>query len=91
MPLFLSGMTTMGFIVASLFFFRFWRRTGDEIFVYFGASFCMLAVSQAIGSLVEIPGDDRAWIYLLRLAAFALLIVGIVVKNVKDGHEPGRI
>jgi hypothetical protein len=91
MALFLSGMTTMGFVIASLFFFRFWRRTRDEIFVYFGASFCILAVSQAIGSLAEIPSDDRTWIYLLRFAAFTLLVVGIVVKNVKNGREPGRI
>lgn len=91
MPLFLSGMTTMGFVIASLFFFRFWRRTRDEIFVYFGASFCILAVSQAIGSLAEFAGDERAWIYLLRLAAFALLIVGIVVKNVTTSREPGKI
>jgi len=75
---FLFGMTTMGFLVAGLFFFRFWLRTSDAIFVYFGISFCLLAVSQALGPFVD---GDRIWIYLLRLAAFTLLIVGIVVKN----------
>jgi hypothetical protein len=32
-------------------------------------------------TLTEIPSDDRAWIYLLRLAAFTLLIIGIAMKN----------
>jgi hypothetical protein len=88
---FLSGMTTMGFLVAGLFFFRFWSRTGDAIFVYFGISFCVLAISQVLGTLADISGDDRHWIYLLRLAAFTLLIVGIVVKNLGQAtRKAGR-
>lgn len=78
---FLSGMTTMGFLLSGVFFFRFWRRTNDSLFVYFGASFCLLAVGQALVTLAEFPSDDQAWIYLLRLAAFTLLIIGIVMKN----------
>jgi hypothetical protein len=78
---FLSGMTTMGFLVAGLFFFRFWVRTGDTIFAYFGVSFCLLAIGQILGTLVEFSGDGLPWVYLLRLAAFTLLIVGIVAKN----------
>jgi hypothetical protein len=78
---FVSGMATMGFVAAGLFFFRFWSRTRDAIFVYFSVAFSLLAIGQALGTLTELAGDDRAWIYLLRLAAFALLIVGIVAKN----------
>lgn len=81
MWLFLSGLTTMGFIIAGLFFFRFWRRTNDILFVYFGASFCILALSQALAAISGIPREDQSWIYLLRLAAFLLLIVGIIGKN----------
>jgi hypothetical protein len=78
---FLSGMATMGFLVAGVFFFRFWRKTSDSLFIYFGISFCLLAAGQALVTLTQIPSDDRAWIYLLRLAAFMLLIVGIAMKN----------
>lgn len=78
---FLSGMATMGFLVAGLFFFRFWARTADALFAYFGVAFCLLAISQALATLTGFRGDDRTWIYLLRFAAFALLIVGIVAKN----------
>jgi hypothetical protein len=87
MSSFLSGMITMGFLISSLFFFRFWWRTKDMLFVYFGVSFCLLAISQALSALAGIPSDDQSWIYLLRLAAFTLLIVGIIAKNT---GEPNR-
>ena len=32
---FLSGMVTAGYLVAALFFFRFWRRTKEPLFVNF--------------------------------------------------------
>jgi hypothetical protein len=81
MWLFVSGLTTMGFVTAGLFFFRFWRRTGDALFVYFAVSFCLLAISQALAAVSGIPREDQSWIYLLRLAAFLLLIIGIIGKN----------
>ena len=87
---FLSGMTTMGYLIAGLFFFRFWWRTRDRLFVFFGVSFCILAISQTLSALAGIPSDDQAWIYLLRFVAFALLIVGIIAKNMGDAsRKPG--
>ena len=79
---FISGLTTMGYFIAGLFFFRFWRRTSDLLFAYFGVSFVLLATSQALSVITFMPRDDQSWIYLLRLAAFMLLIAGIVSKNV---------
>ena len=87
---FLSGMTTMGYVIAGLFFFRFWWRTSDRLFIYFGVSFCLLAGGQALSALAEIPSDDQVWIYLPRLAAFTLLIVGIVAKNVGEANRGAR-
>jgi hypothetical protein len=81
MWLFVTGMTTMGFLIAGLFFFRFWQRTRDRLFVYFGVSFFVLAISQTLIAISDIPREDQSWIYLLRFAAFVLLIVGIVGKN----------
>lgn len=86
---FMSGMTTMGFLIAGLFFFRFWWRTSDALFVYFGIAFSMLALSQALVSLAGIPSEGQSWIYLLRLAAFTLLIVGIIAKNFGEGRRRG--
>jgi hypothetical protein len=79
---FVSGLITMGFLVASLFFLRFWQRTRDEFFAIFAAAFVLLALNQALAILLELGREELGWVYLLRIAAFTLIIVGIVRKNV---------
>jgi len=81
---FLSGAVTMGFIVAGLFFLRFWRRTGDTLFVAFASAFWLLGLGQALLSFTDIPVEERSWLYLLRLAAFLLILVSIWRKNRRD-------
>jgi hypothetical protein len=78
---FFSGMITMGFLVASLFFFRFWKRTNDQLFATFGISFILLALGQTAGVISQSYREDETWIYLFRLAAFILLLVAILAKN----------
>jgi hypothetical protein len=78
---FLPGMIAMGLLTAGLFFFRFWRRTGDRLFIAFGLAFCLLALNQVLLAATGIPREEQSWIYLIRLAAFALIIVAIVGKN----------
>jgi hypothetical protein len=77
----LNGMVTMGFLIAALFFLRFWRRTHDGLFVIFAIAFGLLALNQILIGLSVVPREDQGLLYLLRLAAFALLIVAIVRKN----------
>lgn len=81
---FLSGAITFGFFVAGLFFARFWRRTRDGLFLAFAAAFALLGLNQALLVLSGIPIEERSPLYLLRLAAFLLIIVAIVRKNAKD-------
>jgi hypothetical protein len=83
---FLSGMSSMGFAVAGAFFLRFWRRTSDNLFLAFAAAFWLLAVNQALVGLLEVSREDKVWIYLLRLAAFLLIIGAILAKNL--GRRP---
>ncbi len=78
---FLSGMIVSGQIVAALFFFRFWKRTGDMLFAIFGVSFVLFAISQGATVLLDVPREDRAWIYMFRLVGFVLLLGAIVWKN----------
>lgn len=78
---FLSGLITMGFLIAALFFFRFWKRTRDALFLTFGFAFLLLALNQALIGLSDVTGEGRSLLYLPRLAAFALLIAAIVSKN----------
>jgi hypothetical protein len=81
---YLAGIVTMGYVLAGLFFLRFWRRTKDGLFVVFAVAFWLLALNQAMATLSGIPREEQSWIYLLRLAAFTLIIVAIVRKNLRS-------
>ena len=84
---FLSGLITMGFVIAALFFFRFWRRTHDALFITFGFAFLLLALNQALIGLSDVTGEERSLLYIPRLAAFALLIAAIVGKNIGGSQK----
>lgn len=79
---FVAGMITVGFLIAAVFFFRFWKRTSDWLFAIFGVAFVLFAINQAATTSSLLLRDDQSWIYLFRLAGFVLLIVAIVVKNI---------
>lgn len=78
---FFSGMVAGGFFIAALFFLRFWKRTRDSLFLSFGGAFLLLGVGQTLLALSGLPEEERSWIYLIRLAAFLLILVGILRKN----------
>ena len=79
---FVAGAITMGFVVAGLFFLRFWQRSGDGLFVAFAAAFGLLAINQALAYLVDLGREEVGWAWLLRLTAFLLIIAAIIGKNV---------
>lgn len=80
---FLTGAVTFGFFIASLFFLRFWRRTGDTLFMAFSLAFALLGVAQSVIAMTNVYFEDRSVAYLIRLAAFAIIIVAIGRKNRK--------
>jgi hypothetical protein len=78
---FLSGAITMGFLVAGLFFLRFWSRTRERLFLAFAFAFWLLGTAQALLTFSNIPVEERSWLYLLRLAAFSLILFSVLAKN----------
>lgn len=78
---FLSGAITMGFAVAGLFFLRFWKRTSDTLFIAFALAFWLLGLVQALLALTDFPIEERSLFYLIRLAAFVLILGAIWYKN----------
>ncbi|WP_309090891.1 DUF5985 family protein [Phenylobacterium sp.] len=80
---FFGGALTLGFLVAAAFFLKFWRRTRDPLFLSFAAAFTLLAANQAAPVVFNIPREDQAPVYLLRLAGFGLIIWAILRKNLK--------
>ena len=78
---FLSGAVALGFYVCGLYFLRFWKRTRDQLFLAFALAFALLGTGQSILALANIPTEERGSIYLIRLAAFALILFAILRKN----------
>jgi uncharacterized protein DUF5985 len=78
---FLSGAVALAFFACSLFFLRFWRRTHEELFIAFSLAFALLGVGQTVLALANIPTEERGSLYLIRLAAFLLILFAIYRKN----------
>ncbi len=78
---FLSGIIFMGYVVAGLFFLRFWRDSRDRLFAMFGAAFFILAI-QRVGLEIwhDAPEQATPW-YFVRLLAFLIIILAIIDKN----------
>jgi hypothetical protein len=84
---FLSGMTTMGFLVGALFFAQFWTRTRDGLFLAFCAAFGLLALNQGLLTLSGVPSEEKSWLFLLRLAAFICIAIAVLRKNAKPDAD----
>ena len=80
---FLSGAVTAGFLVAGLFFLRFWHRTHDGLLLAFALAFSLLGLTQALLAFTDIPLEERSWLFLVRLVAFSLILISIWRKNRK--------
>lgn len=78
---FLSGAITAGFVVAGLYFLRSWKRTREGLFLAFAAAFWLLGLAQGLITFADIPLEERSWLFLVRLAAFALILASIWKKN----------
>jgi uncharacterized membrane protein len=78
---FLSGAVVLGFLTCGLFFFRFWRRTRDQLFLAFAISFALLGVGQTVVALAQIPTEEKGALYLIRLIAFLVILLAIYLKN----------
>jgi hypothetical protein len=80
---FTAGALTLGWLAIGVFFLKFWRRTGDGLFLAFAIAFALLATNQAVPVLFGVPSEDQGYIYLLRLAAFLLIILAVLRKNLR--------
>lgn len=79
--MFLSGALAMGYAVAALAFLRFWRRTHDRLFAYFASAFGLLLLQRLALSVMPGTPEDTVGFYVVRLMAFALIVVAVVDKN----------
>jgi uncharacterized membrane protein len=75
------GAIIMGHVVAALFFLKFWRKTDDRLFLAFAAAFLLMGLVPLLTNAMAIPREEQSPFYLIRLAAFLLIIGAVVAKS----------
>jgi hypothetical protein len=78
---FLLGVIVTASLAASAFFFRFWKRTHDSLFLGFGAAFLIEGLNRAAFLVLETPSEGHPLIYTVRLFSYSLILLAIVNKN----------
>jgi hypothetical protein len=82
---FLRGVIATAFLTTAMFFFVYWRRSRDVLFLSFAIAFAMEAFNDAslLGS--PHPNDASRWYYFVRLLSFLIILAGILKKNYGRG------
>lgn len=78
---FLSGAFTAASAAIALFYVRYFRRTRDRLFAVLAVAFVMLGFERAVLAFIGPVYEGRHIVYLVRLAAFVLIIVAVADKN----------
>jgi hypothetical protein len=84
----LHGAFAAGFLVAAVLFLRMWRGERQPLLIFFAAAFALLAVNYGVLGVLHLDERDQSQIYLIRFAAFILIIAGIIVTNLRWGDDP---
>lgn len=86
--IFLAGIFVGTFSASGLFFLKFWKASRDSFFLYFAIA-CWLMVLERIVAItlegffqiITTGSENLAWVYLIRLSAFAVILAAILKKN----------
>lgn len=86
---FFSGAVTLAQLIAGIFFLKFWRRTGDRLFLSFALAFWLLALSQTVGGFVGVSEGRKAAAYVPRVLGYLLILMAIIRTNLGgQGRQP---
>jgi Family of unknown function (DUF5985) len=84
---FLSGALMMACLSAGFFFFKFWKKSKDQLFILFAFSFWLLALERFVLGYLATKFEPRPEIYLIRLCAFLIILYAIINKNRESRAE----
>ena len=84
---FLGGVIAMGYVMIAGFFLKFHLRTREALFVAFSAAFLLLAILSTLVAVLNIPQEEQSPFFLLKPAAFLLIIAAIILKNLKPNRD----
>jgi hypothetical protein len=81
----LGAIATMS-LLAALFFLRFWRQTGDRLFLLFAAAFGLEALNRIALASTEHPNEGQPVFYAVRLTSYLIILLAIAQKNLSRGR-----
>ena len=81
--LMIGALAALSF-VAALYFLRWYRSSHDRFFLFFAGSFAIECVNRLHMGLTHTWTESTPAHYLVRLAAFALILLAIWDKNRSD-------
>jgi hypothetical protein len=77
----LNGAIAIGWLVAGLFFFRFWRHTRDRFFLFFAASFWIESANRVALGMTSTSEEHAPLFYGIRVLSYGLILLAIWQKN----------
>jgi hypothetical protein len=87
----LAGALLFAYFCAGAFFLRFWKRTGDRLFLHFAVAFWLFVLNQLAIAIPDVADETDGYEYLLRVLGFIVIIIGIVEKNIGAKRAPRRL
>ena len=89
----LLGAIAMATTLVGLIFLRHWQDSRDRFFLFFALSFFLEGGNRVALAFSLAPHEGIPWHYLVRLAAYVLIILAILDKNrpapgVRDARVP---
>ncbi len=83
---FMLGASVMASAAIGLFFLRFWRKAKDGLFFFFAIAFWLLGLNWLLLAF-SARNESHTELYIIRLLAFGLIILGIGWKNRKSRRD----
>ncbi len=81
---FMLGIIVALSLTAALFFLKFWRRTGDSLFLAFAIAFFVEGLNRLGFLRVAHPNEGSPSIYIVRLISFLIILGAILKKNLAE-------
>ena len=80
----ISGAMVLAYVLAGVFFLRFWKSTRDRLFLIFAIAFWMLGTQRLALAMTTEIFEDTIFLYVVRLISFILILGAIIDKNVRS-------
>ncbi|NUP13122.1 MAG: hypothetical protein HOW73_44340 [Polyangiaceae bacterium] len=81
---FLHGALAALLATVGMFFLRFYLTSRDRLFLFFSLAFFFFCANYVGLGIAKTSLESRHYVYVLRLVAFILIIVGILDKNRRE-------